>query len=194
MLHDSVLGVELLLRQFQNIFEWWIKWKKLDNLSCVKLWNLDSLLWKKFAQIVCVNEMMKFGSLLFMCEHIWTYWTDFWINWTGFLNKFWVNKLYRFFYEISMKFEQILLLFFKQIEQILCEQVEHIFFMKFLWILNKFCCYFLNRLNRFCFCFLNKLNRFCVNKLNIYFYEVSVKFEHILLLFFDEIEQILCEC
>ena len=97
MLHDSVLGVELLLRQFQNIFAWWIKWKKLDNLSCVKLWNLDSLLWKKFSQIVCVNEMTKFGSLLFMCEHIWTYWTNFRINWTGFLNRFWVNKLNRFF-------------------------------------------------------------------------------------------------
>ena len=33
MLHDSILGVSLLLRQFQNIFAWWLKWKNLDSLD-----------------------------------------------------------------------------------------------------------------------------------------------------------------
>ena len=122
MLHDSVLGVELLLRQFQKILAWWMKWKKLDSLSSAKLWNLDSLLCKKYAQIVCVNEMMKFGSLLFMYEQIWTiwtYWTNFWIDWTS----FWIDFM--------------------------CDHVEQNFFMKFLWNLNRFCCWFFMWLNKF---------------------------------------------
>lgn len=92
MLQDSVLGVELLLRQFQKIFTWWMKWKNLDSLSYVKLWNLDSLLCEKFAQIVCVNEMMKFGSLLFMCEQIWTVWT-YRIDWTSFWTDFMCERV-----------------------------------------------------------------------------------------------------
>ena len=116
MLHDSVLGVELLLRYFQNIFAW-LKWKNLDSFSCVnrldefmmKWWNLDKL-------FMCVwNDEIWTDCL---CEQIWTIWTDwtnFWIDWTGFWTDF------------------------------MCEQVEQIFLMKFLWNLNRFCCYFLNR-------------------------------------------------
>ena len=46
MLHDSILGVELLLRQFQNIFAWWMKWKNLDyyvNIFFTQIWNFGSL-------------------------------------------------------------------------------------------------------------------------------------------------------
>ena len=46
MLHDSILGVELLLRQFQNLFAWWMKWKNLDhyvNIFFTQIWNFGSL-------------------------------------------------------------------------------------------------------------------------------------------------------
>ena len=161
MLQDSVLGVELLLRQFQNIFAWRMKLKNLDNLSYVKLWNLDSLLCKKFAQIVCVNEMMKFGLLLFMCEQIWTVWT-YQIDWTSFWTDFMCERV-----------EQNFLWSFCEIWTDFVWSSWINFFIKFLWNLNRFCCYFLNRLNRFCCYFLN-----------IFCYEVFVKLEQILLLFF----------
>ena len=38
------------------------------------------------------------------------------------------EQVEQIFYEVFAKFEQILLLFFKQIEQILGEQVEQIFY------------------------------------------------------------------
>ena len=44
MLHDSILGVELLLRQFH--FAWWMKWKNLDhyvNIFFTQVWNFGSL-------------------------------------------------------------------------------------------------------------------------------------------------------
>ena len=91
MLHDSILGVELLLRQFQNIFAWWMKWKNLDSLSCVKLWNyLDSETVKLFGQLamkkICIDCLCELndeiwiiivglGSIDFctncLCEPIW---------------------------------------------------------------------------------------------------------------------------
>ena len=105
MLHDSILGVELLLRQFQNIFAWWMKWKNLDSLSCVKLWNyLD---FGQFA-LCCVKNLHK----LFMWIKWWNleHYCRFWVNkflhklfmWANldhyclhkFLHKFWVNRLF----------------------------------------------------------------------------------------------------
>ena len=79
-------------------------------VMCETMKRLDKFM-MKFGQIVYVwMKLWNLGSL-FMCEQIWivwthwTDWTDFWIDWTG----FWIDFMC------------------EQIEQILCEQVEHIF-------------------------------------------------------------------
>ena len=79
--------------------------------------------------------MMKFGKIVYMWMKWWTLdrlfvWTylnslnklDRFLNRLNrFLNIFYVWTIWTyFFYKVSVKFEHILLLFFKQIEQILC--------------------------------------------------------------------------
>ena len=124
-----------------------------ETVWTMKLWNcLDhETVW-----IVCYVKNLH---ILFMCEwndEIWIIivglgWIDLnSLNILNRLNRF-SSRLNRFYLWTGWTY----------------------FFMKFLWNLNTFCCCFLSRLNRFCYCFLN---RFCLNKLNIIFYEVSVKF------------------
>ena len=78
MLHDSILGVELLLRQFQNFFAWWMKWKNLDSLDHYYL-----------------------GKQIFLCEQIFLCWAVYF-----YVNKF-VGQFFFFFYVEQILCEQI---------------------------------------------------------------------------------------
>ena len=114
--------------------------------------------------VCCVKNLHK----LFMCE-----WNDeIWIIivyvWTDLKSLNILNRLNRFLNRLN-----------RFLNRFYVWTGWTNFFIKFLWNLNRFCC-----------CFLSRLNRFCVNRLNIFFYEVFVKFELILLLFFKHIEQI----
>ena len=131
-------------------------------------WNLDKLFmceWNDeiWTNCLCVNEMMKFGQFVYVWTdlnrflnrlnrflnrfYVWTGWTFFFL-WSFYwnLNRFCVNRLNRFFYEVSLKFEQILLLFFffNKLNRFYVWTSWTDFFMKFLWNLNRFCCFFFN--------------------------------------------------
>ena len=95
--------------------------------------------WNCLASLLC----KKFAQIVY----VWTYLNSLNIlNILNKLNKF-LNRLNRF------------------LTRFLCvNMLNRFFFMKFLWNLNRFCCYF-----------LSKLSKFCVNRL-------------ILLLFFKQIE------
>ena len=161
MQHDSILGVKLLLRQFQNIFLWWMKWKNLDSLSCVKLfgqWNCE-IVWT----VCCVQNLHKLFLWIkwWNLDHYSRFWeTDFctyclcepiwiiivWVNRFFYVDKFveqiffmCTNLLNRFFIFFLIFYVNI---FFAQVLDHYCLG-EHIFFIKF--PLNRF----FYRLNRF---------------------------------------------
>ena len=138
----------------------WMKW-----------WNLDRLfVWTNLNSLNRLNRFLNRLNRFLNRFYVWIVWTDF---------------FFKFFY----------LIFY--------------FFMKVLWNLNRFCCYVLNKLNifyvwmveqiflwSFCEIWTDFVAVFWTNWIDFkcehveqIFYKVSVKFEQILLLFF---EQILC--
>ena len=95
MLHDSILGVELLLRQFQNIFAWWMKWKNLDhyvNIFFAQVWNekysfeiLDHYVIIMDHYVIIMDHYVKFYTGLKFWIIMWSLWNEKYIIWHRFL-------------------------------------------------------------------------------------------------------------
>ena len=90
MLHDSILGVELLLRQFQNIFAWWMKWKNLDhyvNIFFAQVWNEKYSFEILDYYVIIMDYYVKFCIGLKFWIIMWSLWNEKYIIWHRFLEQ-----------------------------------------------------------------------------------------------------------
>ena len=113
MLHDSILRVELLLRQFQNIFAWWVKWKNLDhyvNIFFTQVWNEKYSFEILDHHVIIINHYVKFCTGLKFWIIMWSLLNEKYIIWYRFLEQVDILILglkAQFFFNISNQPNQL---------------------------------------------------------------------------------------